>query len=268
MTKALHLLLAVATIFPACAHHTPDKKPSNSDSANTTSAYTSLKTTGAQLDSLFISKLKPIFGYRFVIKGDFNGDGKPEILTEHFFDRLTNKETNKFYDSLDYDRLVGITVKYKDPFSFVLCDNKSVDTIVIGAGGQLLGLSFLKNEGDLDGEVGDEISYVVNWADWSNLNTCHLMTYKNKGWKELYAFNIWDWQVPDVPETFSEFGLFGLEDKIIHTIKDTVNQRLTKELHEFPGFIKKIKKNKIQVRFRNDEAMEDTAIVDLKQLAN
>jgi len=231
-----------------------------------TSADTSTPLSGEQLDSTFIAKLKPIFGYRFVIKGDFDGDGKTETLVEHFFDRLTNKETNKFYDSLDYDRLVGIIVKYKDPFSFILSDNKNIDTLIIYSGGQLLGLSFLKNEGDLDGDGADEISYVVNWADWSNLNTSHLMTYKHNRWKELYSFEIWDWQLPDLPQTFNQYGPFGLQDKIINTTNDTTYQRLTKELESFRGFIKKIKTNKIQVRFRNEESMEDSTIVDLQRL--
>ena len=205
-----------------------------------------------------------VFGYRFIIKGDFNGDGKTETLTEHFFSGKDKKETNKFYDSLDFNQLVILTVD-KDPISFVSCDSKKTDTLFIHSGGQLLGLSFLKNEGDLDGDGGDEISYVINWADWSSLNTCHLMTFKNNKWQELYSFGIWDWQLPDLPETFNEYGLFGLQDKIINTKNDTVNQRLAKELNNFPGFIKKIKNNKFQLRFRNDEAMEDTAVVDLKK---
>ncbi|MGG9961194.1 hypothetical protein [Ferruginibacter sp. SUN106] len=115
--------------------------------------------------------IKPVFGYRFIISGDFDGDGKKEQLIEHFFSGVDNKETNKFYEGLsDYDQLVALTVK-KDPVSFVLSDNKNIDTLGISSTSQLLGLSFLKNEGDLNGDGTDEVSYVVNWASWSSVNT-------------------------------------------------------------------------------------------------
>jgi len=210
--------------------------------------------------------IKPVLGYRFILTGDFDGDGKKEKLIEHFFSGLDYKETNKFYDSLsDYDQLVALTVK-KAPYSFVSSDNNRIDTLHISSGGQLLGLSYIKNEGDLNGDGTDEVSYVVSWADWSNLNTWHIVTYKNKKWTELYSFPIWDWQLPNLPQTFNQYGLFGLDDKIINTTNDTVNNRLEAELINFKGLVKKVKTNKIQVIFRNDEAEEDTTIVDLKRL--
>jgi hypothetical protein len=60
--------------------------------------------------------IKPVLGYRFILSGDFDGDGKKEKLIEHFYSGLDNKETNKFYDSLsNYDQLVVLTIK-KSPF--------------------------------------------------------------------------------------------------------------------------------------------------------
>jgi len=210
--------------------------------------------------------IKSVLGYRFILIGDFDGDGKKEKLIEHFYSRLNNKETNKFYDSIsDYYQLIELTVK-KEPFSFVSSDNNLIDTLHISSVGKFLGLSYLKNEGDLNGDGTDEVSYVVNWADWSNLNTWHLVTYKNKKWTELYSFPIWDWQLPDLPETFNQYGLFGLEQKIINTTNDTINKRIEKELIDFKGLVKKVKTNKIQVIFRNDEAEVDTMIVNLERL--
>ncbi|MGC4102136.1 hypothetical protein [Ferruginibacter sp.] len=209
--------------------------------------------------------IQPVFGYRFVISGDFDGDGKQERLIEHFFSGIDHKETNKFYDSLpEYDQLVALTMK-KEPYCFITSDNNSIDSFHIAADGQLLGLSYLKNEGDLDGDGADEISYVINWADWSNLNTWHIATYKNKKWVELYSFPIWDWQLPDLPETFSEYGLFGLENKFIDTKNDTADKRMEKELLNFPGLVKKIGTDKIRVIYRNDDAEEDSMIVNLRR---
>lgn len=210
-------------------------------------------------------KLKPVFGYRFIISGDFDGDGKKENLIEHFFSGIDNKEINKFYENLEYDDLVDLTMK-KNPYSFVLSDNKSIDTLQITGMAQNFGLSYLKNEGDLNNDGTDEVSYVVNWADWSNLNTWYLATYKNKKWQELYSFPIWDWQLPNLPETSNQYGLFGLENKIINSEDAITNNEIENELKHFKGLIKKIKPNEIQVIYRNEEADEDTVIVNLKKL--
>lgn len=178
--------------------------------------------------------LVPVFGNRFEISGDFNGDGKIETLAEHYFDGNKNNETNKFYTNIEYDSLVARTIK-KNPICFVSSTDKLVDTLHIYSGGQLLGLSFLKNEGDLNNDGTDEVSYVIDWADWSNLNTWHLVTFKNNKWIELYSFSIWDWQIPE-------------------------------DLKSFKGLIEPIKEHEIQIIYMNDEALEDTTIINLNSL--
>eukprot|EP01034_Spumella_vulgaris_P008575 gene8575-10918_t len=96
-------------------------------------------------DTLFI---RPVMGYRFSIRGDFDGDGKTELLTEHYVDS-NGQETNKFYwGMLDYDDLVD-RINKRNLRSFLLSDNVGIDTLHIGGG---LGLSLLRNEGDLNGD--------------------------------------------------------------------------------------------------------------------
>ncbi len=243
----------------SCNHTTnQQKQQSGSKQLDHTDTHSTQDSTDSSTKNL-----KPVLGYRFIVTGDFDGDGKQEKLIEHFFSATEKKETNKFYDSLDdYGLLVDLTIK-KEPISFVISDNKSIDTLNISSGGQLLGLSFLKNEGDLNGDGTDEISYVVNWADWSNLNTWHVMTYKNNKWRKLYSFPIWDWQLPDLPAIINQYGLFGLEKKTVNATINSTYLQQEKELLDFKGLVKKIKNNKIQVIFRNDEAEEDSMIVDL-----
>ena len=172
---------------------------------------------------------KYIFGERYTLKGDFNGDGDQEILYEHYFDLLTNKETCKYIKgSEDAERTSKIS-----PFSFLISNNTKIDTLKIASGGQISGIYFIKNEGDLNGNKSDEISYVVQWADWSSLNTWHIVSLENNQWKELYSFPIWEWQI----ENFE---------------------------NENNSLIKKISKNKIEVKFRNKEAEEETKIIELK----
>ncbi len=189
--------------------------------------------------------LKPVFGYRFMIVGDFNGDGKKEQLVERFFDKEAKQETNKFFEGITYDSLLSLNAKKKLQ-CFVVSDDEKLDTLKIASPFHL-GLSYLKNEGDLNGDGTDELSYVVNHADWSNLNTWHLATYRNNRWVELYAFGIWDWELPELP----------------HDQNDSTNHRLEGELKSFQGLVTPIKKGVIQIAFRNDEAELDTMIVDL-----
>jgi hypothetical protein len=209
-------------------------------------------------------ELKPVLGHRFVITGDFDGDGKKETLTEHFISGIDHKETNKFYENGNYDTLVKLT-NQKKPYCFISCDNKEIKNLEI-ATKQQLGIAYMKNEGDLDGDGADEISYVVDWADWSSVNFCNVMTYKNNKWKLLYTFEIRDWQVPDLPQTYNQYSGFGLQDRIVNTTNDTANKKIEKNLDDFKGFVKKIANNKIQIIHVNNEAAVDTTIIDLKKL--
>jgi hypothetical protein len=268
MKTPLTITILISTLLFSCDNSTKKTQDEKRVSHVDTLQLDSSKSRNPIEETLknIPENIKPVLGYRFILTGDFDGDGKKEKLIEHFYSLLDNKETNKFYDSLsNYNQLVALTEK-KEPYSFVSSDNRRIDTLHISTDDQLLGLSYLKNEGDLNGDGTDEVSYVIDWADWSSWNTWHLVTYKNKKWTELYSFPIWDWQLPDLPETFNQYGLFGLEQKIINTTNDTVNKRIEKELLDFKGLVKKVKTNKIQVIFRNDETEEDTMIVDLKQL--
>jgi hypothetical protein len=261
MKTHLIITLSILTLFFSC--YTSEKK--NLD-IKTVSQIDSSKTTNQfeEILKTIPKNIQPIFGYRFIINGDFNGDGKKEKLIEHFISKVDNKETNKLYEGLtDFEQLVALTFK-KETISFINSDNKQIDTLFISSNGEHLGLSYLKNEGDLNGDGTDEVSYVVDWADWSNINTWHLVTYKNNKWTEIYSFPIWDWQLPDLPETFKHYELFGLDNKIINPTYDSLNAQLEKELLEFKGLVKKIKTNTIQVIFSNDEADLDTMVVDLK----
>lgn len=267
MKTPLIITIFILLFFISCDTSTKEKQNKESVSNIDKLQFDSSTTTKQLEENIYIipEKIKPVLGYRFIITGDFNGDGKNEKLIEHFISGIDNKETNKFYEGLtDFDQLVTLTIN-KEPISFLISDNKLIDTLQIFSGGQLLGLSYVKNEGDLNGDGTDEVSYVVNWADWSNHNIWHLVTYKENKWKEIYSFPIWDWQLPNLPETFNQYGLFGLENKIIITKNNNVNMELEKELLEFKGLVKKIKTNKIQIIFKNHEAEMDTMIVNLKK---
>ena len=265
MTNKLTILFLALTAFLSCNISTKKNQDEKTTLLDTLQQNISDSTNPLEdILKTVPENIKPVFGYRFIISGDFDGDGEKEKFIEHFVSGLDNKETNKFYEGLsDYDQLVALTIK-KEPHSFVVSDNKLIDTLHISSGGQSLGLSYLKNEGDIDGDGGDEISYVVNCLDWSNINIWILMSYKNGKWVILYSFFIWDWQLPDLPSTFNQYGLFGLEDKLVNTTDDKIIKEQEKELMAFKGLVKKIGTNKIQIIY-NNVGILDTTIIDLKQ---
>lgn len=193
-----------------------------------------------------------LFGYRFEITGDFNGDGKKEKLTEIFYSSILQKEIDQFLAADDEE---GRNIKRLEKWnaqSALISNSTKIDTLFIPHKNTANGFAFLKNEGDLDGDGADEISYVIRWADVSSLNTCFIMSYKNNQWQQLYQFPIWDWQLPDLP--------------IYATKKDWEKRNKKSEelsLQKFAGLIKKIEKKSIQIIHRNEDAEEDTSLVNL-----
>ena len=207
---------------------------------------------------------KPIFGYRFIIEGDFDGDGKKEKLAEHFYSEKEKKETCKFYQNIEeLDQLMALTIK-KETRTFLLSDNTKIKTLNFSHI-ENFGLSFLKNEGDLNGDGTDEISYVIDYADYSNLNSWHIATYKDNEWKDIYTFDIWDWQLPNLPEAFNDYGFFGVQNKTVNAKNKAANKELETNLKNFKGLVRKIKNNKIEITYRTEEADQGKKIIDLSK---
>ncbi len=202
--------------------------------------------------STFDDNEATLFGYRFQLTGDFNGDGKKEQLTEHFVSRVNGEEINQFLATDDEDGRNLKRIEKWQSYSFIASNSPKIDTLFFEKSEASVGLAFLKNEGDLDGDGGDEISYVVRWADISSLNTCYVMSYKNNKWEKLYSFPIWDWQLPELP---------------IYTTKTDWEKRNLKtdekSVNHFAGLIKKVEPKMIQIVYRNEDAEEDTSIVNL-----
>lgn len=117
MKKQVVLLLIILIVLVSCNNSTRKKQDEKTVSQFDSSNYTN------QIEEVLKTipkNIKPVFGYRFMLSGDFNGDGKKEKLIEHFFSGIDDKETNKFYDSLsEYEQLIALTIK-KEPFSFVI----------------------------------------------------------------------------------------------------------------------------------------------------
>ncbi len=147
------------------------------------------------VDSLLkMARSRPIWGNRFEISGDFDGNGTVETLTEKYVDAPTNREINKFWDFGSFDeQRFGVSaydteVQWaceRNPKSVLVCSDSTVQPFELSRGGQLFGVLSLENEGDLNGDGADEISYVMDWADWSNCNSVRLATFKSGRWEAV-----------------------------------------------------------------------------------
>ena len=196
-----------------------------------------------KVDTL-LKKSKPILGYRFVIFGDFNGDNINDTLVERYTDSLKNKETNKYYENLEYDEVIFLNFHFgKKSFLYL----KNFNSQELNGGD--LGIHYAENCGDLNNDGKDEVLVVPQNADWSHTNHAHIYSLINKKWKEIYSIPIWEWQFPLTPSVSMIPGLFG-NFNIGITNSDTSDKKLENELKNF-HFIKHYSDNSIEFESMN-----------------
>jgi hypothetical protein len=135
--------------------------------------------------------------YRTTLKGDFDGDGSTDILYESMLSRVTGTQI----DSLIYENFPG---GFHDPYTglvVALCDLKpslklkspdGLPDLKLNHTDQVFGVLDIKNLGDLNEIPGDEFAVIVDWADWSNVNTCQIYSLINNEWDQLFDFEIRD----------------------------------------------------------------------------
>jgi len=202
-------ILFVLFVVSACNDSTEKKAPSTQPitQKDEVPLATKIDTVASLVDSNYV----PIWGNRLEIEGDFDGDGIKEILREKFISLKSGKEINKFYEA-EYEITVDLTYA-KDPYAYLLCSNPKIDTLMIGSG-QVFGLMYLKNEGDLNEDGIDDISYIRDNADWSNLNSCHIASYINNKWQDIFTFPINEMQLYVNIDSNNTTGAINLIKKI------------------------------------------------------
>jgi hypothetical protein len=180
--KHLQILVILALLLPlaACLQHQFNAKAS---AKNTDTILIDLPCEHCNFATRYRT------GYRIQISGDFNGDGKTDTIYESYISALTGAETYKDMDSIYWEENVVAIMKNK-PISRFYTNIRGVDTFIVNKDSQQRGTWLLENLGDVYGGKGDELGYVVNWADYSNTNTYHIITLLNGKWRELYQFDI------------------------------------------------------------------------------
>jgi hypothetical protein len=166
-------------------------------------------------------------------------------MVEHLVDRTTGLETYKYRENEDYEATLERVMRER-PRCYIASTNPRIDTIPSATDYPALGIAFMKNEGDLDGNGTDEISWVWDPADMSSVNTCVVMTWTSKGWRELLGFEIREWQIPQLPGEAKSYGMFGMQDAAYGEHDDSIETIIRKTLDTF-SFIKRVRPGLLQV---------------------
>lgn len=98
-----------------------------------------------------------------LIVGDFDGDGKSERL-----------------------RLMLLP----DSILALVPDKRGMNTFFVDPAMQAKGILHLRNKGDLNGDGGHEFSYIPDAADYSNINTCFIVSLQHGKWTVWYDFEV------------------------------------------------------------------------------
>lgn len=115
---------------------------------------------------------------------------------------------------------------------------------------------------------GDEVSYVASYPQQSSINFCHLLSYKKNQWKELYTFEIREWQIPPLPQAGKTYGLMGSDGLYETNDDDNLNQELVKAFNAFPGFMTKMKDGKVKIYTFTDMAEDAVIVLNLKNMGS
>lgn len=236
MKQILILTTLLVTLF-SCGRKQHADNQSKEGSEVTVNNEDGIQQDNLEIDEL-VDKMQAFlkdYTYQQVV-GKWREPSTVDTLTIHLYSRKYGCEivTPLFFsDEIDYESLLEYTAKL-DPVIYIVNNSNPTDTLKLGEDiGQLYGVYFAINNGDMDGDGLDELMYMINWADLSSLNSFHIASYKENAWVDLFSFPVWEWQ-------FDE----GYEN-----------------------VIQKLPEGKIMINFRSDEANEETKIVDLKEIS-
>ena len=162
----------------------------------------SIKTNDSQtgedtLKNVFLQKTDRLF-----VVGDFDGKGLNDTIFFSYYSNSSKTEINEIPSSSnnDWDDIVSWFAQSQVE-SCLTCKK---DTLFIGFA---CGLYCLFNIGDANSDGKDEVAFVVNWLDYSNINSCQIYSICNNKWELLKQFTIHEsaFSVPatDTMPTFS-----------------------------------------------------------------
>lgn len=131
------------------------------------------------------SKINFIHIDKLSLTGDFDGDGKMDTIIENNISGLNKKQIDSFPDN-QWDSLDNYFSKIDADVCLILKKRKS-DTLHLGVG---RGLFCLVNIGDNNKDKKDEIVFVVDYCNFTNVSNCYIYTLCDNKWIKLKSFLI------------------------------------------------------------------------------
>ncbi|WP_281322567.1 hypothetical protein [Flavobacterium aestivum] len=174
-TKAFQLIVLLLCF--SCSK--TDKELNNLKASLNSSTDISKKTD----DKNTLHKLEKLF-----CVGDFDGDGKRDTIFQHNFSKLRKGEIEKSPDPAknEWEDIIKWFSK-QDSDVYLAFNKKDKDTLHLGT---VQGLYCLLNIGDTNFDGKDEMAFVIDNLDFSNLNSCKIYSLCKGKWVELKQFNI------------------------------------------------------------------------------
>lgn len=137
--------------------------------------------TGA--NKIKLHKLEKLF-----VVGDFDGDRRKDTIFQHNYSRLTKTEMDSSADPFqnEWDSVVKWGFDQDADLYLALNKNKQ-DTLHLGTA---QGLYCLINIGDNNDDGKDEIAFVIDYLDFSRVNSCKIYSLCNGKWVLLKQFGL------------------------------------------------------------------------------
>lgn len=125
---------------------------------------------------------------KLFVVGDFEGDGKLDTLFQHNYSKRTRTEIEFSADPIQHEWETVIKWFYaKEADVHLTLNNRNQDTLRLGTA---QGLYCLINVGDINNDGREEIALVVDYLDFSSLNSCEIYTFCSSKWTLLKEFSI------------------------------------------------------------------------------
>jgi hypothetical protein len=145
--------------------------------------------------------------------GDFNGDGKQDTIFQHHVSGLTNTEIEYAPDPFENDWDTVVKWFYDQESKVYLSLGESKQNILDL--GIAHGLYCLINIGDNNNDQKDEIALVVDYLDYSRVNSCKIHTICENKLKLLKQFQIHE----------DAFNFHSKKAPLFYEIKEFLEQR-------------------------------------------
>lgn len=134
-------------------------------------------------DGVKLHTLKKLFA-----RGDFDGDGREDTVYQHNYSRRTKTEIDNSPDPFqnEWDTVVKWFFDHESDVYLTIHKNGQ-DTLRLGPA---QGLYCLINIGDINADGKDEIALVIDYLDFSNVNSCKIYSVCNNKWTLLKQFGV------------------------------------------------------------------------------